>query len=78
MVIPGVTIKNVSEKRVSCGLARLLSVCQAISMAITTVLPEPVAILNAVRGRPGFDVSFASRTAFSIHASPYFFATSVM
>ena len=49
--MPGVTIRNVSEKRASCGLARLLSVCQAISIAMTTVLPEPVAILNAVRGQ---------------------------
>ena len=78
MVMPGVTIRKVSEKRASCGLARLLSVCQAMSMAMTTVLPEPVAILNAMRGRPGFDVSFASRIAFSIQASPYFLATSVM
>ena len=31
-------------------------------MAMTTVLPEPVAILNAMRGRPGFDVSLASRS----------------
>ena len=49
---------KVSEKRASCGLARLLRVCQAMSMAMTTVLPEPVAILNAVRGSPGFDESF--------------------
>src|ERR1700730_10475422 len=62
MVMPGVTIRKVSEKRASCGLACLLSVCHAISMAMTTVLPEPVAILNAVRGRPGFEVSLASRS----------------
>ena len=31
------------------GLAHLLSVCQAMSMAMTTVLPAPVAILNPVR-----------------------------
>ena len=60
--MPGVTIRKVSEKRASCGLARLLSACQAMSMAMTTVLPEPVAILKAIRGRPGFDVSFASRS----------------
>ena len=78
MVMPGVTMRNVSEKRASCGLASLLSVCQAMSMAMTTVLPEPVAILKAMRGRPGFDVSLASRIAFSIQASPYFSATSVM
>ena len=60
--MPGVTIRNVSEKRASCGLASLLSACQAMSMAMTTVLPEPVAILKAMRGRPGFDVSLASRS----------------
>ena len=53
--MPGVTIRKVSEKRASCGLASLLSVCQAMSMAMTTVLPEPVAILKAMRGRPGFE-----------------------
>ena len=75
--MPGVTIRKVSEKRASCGLASLLSACQAMSMAMTTVLPEPVAILNAMRGRPGFEVSFAARIVFSIQASPYFLATSV-
>ena len=47
-------------------------------MAMTTVLPDPVAILRASRGKPGFEVSFASRTSFSIQASPNFLATSVM
>ncbi len=60
--MPGVTIRKVSEKRASCGLASLLSVCQAMSIAMTTVLPEPVAILNAMRGRPGFEVSLAARS----------------
>ncbi|MEJ7618512.1 MAG: hypothetical protein WKF30_16450 [Pyrinomonadaceae bacterium] len=32
------------EKRASFGYAALLSVCQAINIAITIVLPEPVAI----------------------------------
>jgi hypothetical protein len=31
------------------GLASLLSVCQAMSIAMTTVLPDPVAILKAIR-----------------------------
>ena len=53
------TIRNVSEKRASCGLASLLSACQAMSMAMTTVLPEPVAILNAVRGRPSLRRAFS-------------------
>ena len=72
--MPGVTTRKASVNRSSCGLASLLSACQAISMAITTVLPVPVAILNAMRGRPGFDASLAARWSFSIQASPYFFA----
>ena len=52
--MPGVTIRKASEKRASCGLAGLLSACQAISIAMTTVLPVPVAILTATRNRPGF------------------------
>ena len=59
MVMPGVTIRKVSEKRASWGLASLLRACQAMSIAMTTVLPEPVAILKAMRGRPGFEVSLA-------------------
>jgi hypothetical protein len=35
-----------------CGEAILLSVCQAMSIAITTVLPEPVAIFSAARCKP--------------------------
>ena len=46
---PGVTTRNVSLKRLSWGLASLFSACQAMSMAMTTVLPDPVAILNAIR-----------------------------
>ena len=49
LVMPGVQIRNASEKRGSCVLASLFSVCQAISMAITSVLPLPVAILKAIR-----------------------------
>ncbi len=64
--MPGVTIRNVSEKRLSCGLASLFRACQAINMAMTTVLPEPVAILKAMRYRSGFLASFASRRWFSI------------
>ena len=46
-------------KRASRGDWTLLSVCQAISIAITTVLPEPVAILSATRGRPALWASFS-------------------
>ena len=58
--MPGVTTRKASVKRASCGLASLLSACQAMSIAMTTVLPAPVAILSAMRGRPGLDASFAS------------------
>ena len=47
--MPGVTTRNVSLKRLSWGLSNLLSACQAMSIAMTTVLPEPVAILKAMR-----------------------------
>ena len=59
--MPGVTIRKVSEKRASCGLASLFNVCQAISIAMTSVLPEPVAILKAIRYSRGLDSWFFSR-----------------
>ena len=62
MVMPGVTIRKVSEKRASWGLASLLSACQAMSIAMTTVLPVPVAILSAMREGRGLSVSLASRS----------------
>ena len=40
-MIPGVTIEELSLNRRSCGLAALLSACQAMSIAMRTVLPEP-------------------------------------
>ncbi len=75
--MPGVMTRKASAKRASCGLSSLLRVCQAMSMPITTVLPLPVAILNAIRGSPPFAVSFSSRSQLAIHASPYRWATSV-
>jgi hypothetical protein len=35
-----------------------LTVCQAITIASTVVFPEPVAILAAMRKRPGLSASF--------------------
>ena len=55
MVMPGVTTRNVSENRRSFGSAILFKACQAMSMAMTTVLPDPVAIFIAMRLSPGFD-----------------------
>ena len=39
MVMPGATMRNESLKRASCGFSILLSACQAMSIAMTTVLP---------------------------------------
>ena len=50
--MPGVTTRNRLAKRASLGVMTLLMVCQAMIIAITTVLPVPVAILSATRGSP--------------------------
>jgi hypothetical protein len=76
--MPGVTIRNESVKRASRGLASLFNTCQTISMAMTTVLPLPVAILAAIRNRPGLAASLERRRSFSIQVWPYRLATSVM
>ena len=51
-MIPGVTTRKRFAKRASDGAITLLIACQAISIAITTVLPVPVAIFRPTRGRP--------------------------
>ena len=58
--MPWVTTRKRLVKRASRGLCAWFSVCQAMSIAMTTVLPEPVAIFNAVRGRPELCTAFAS------------------
>ena len=50
--MPGVTTRNRFENRASRGEYTLLIVCHAMSIAITTVLPVPVAIFSPIRGRP--------------------------
>ena len=65
--MPGVTTRKASENRLSWVLASLFSACQAMSIAMTTVLPEPVAILKAIRYSPGFRAWPSSRSLFSIH-----------
>lgn len=52
------------------GIRELVEHCHAISIPMTTVFPEPVAILKATRKRPGFDVSLAARRSLAIQASP--------
>jgi|GEM_PF-4113642 len=49
MVRPGVTTRNPRVKLLLVGRRTALMVCQAISMAITVVLPAPVASFKATR-----------------------------
>ena len=77
MVMPGATMRNESLNRASCGASSLLSACQAMSIAMTTVLPLPVAILKAMRSRPGFAPSLASRSRVSRYGLPNLGAYSV-
>lgn len=52
------------------GVGQLVEcVCQATIMAMTTVLPEPVAILNATRFSRGLAVALAVRRSSRIQAS---------
>jgi len=46
---PGSDDKERVAEALVLGVGQLVERCQAMSMAITTVLPEPVAILNAIR-----------------------------
>jgi hypothetical protein len=57
MVMPGATIR---KPRVNCllpGWRTAFTVCQAISMAMTVVLPAPVASLSASRTSSGLACS---------------------
>ena len=51
---PGVTIRNPRVNRDLPGRRTALMVCHAMIMAITVVLPAPVASLRAKRIKPGF------------------------
>ena len=59
MVMPGATMRNRLVNRTSRGAYCLFRVCQAMSIAMTMVFPEPVAILSAARGRPLLCASFS-------------------
>ena len=48
-----------------------------MSIAMTTVLPEPVAILKASRGRPSLRRAFSARMTLRALVSPIFSAASV-
>ena len=59
MVMPGVTTRKPRVKRRLLGRRTALIVCQAMSMAMTVVLPAPVASFSASRANSGFASSFA-------------------
>ena len=71
--------EGVGEARILASRRSLLSACQAMSIAITTVLPLPVAIFEG-DAEAGQDSSprCGARRSFSIQASPYLPATSAM
>ena len=48
---PGATTSTFLENRASCGWAALFRICQAMTIAMTTVLPDPVAILEQRRSK---------------------------
>ena len=50
MVMPGVTTKKPRVNRLLWGRRTALMVCQAINIAMTVVLPVPVANLSANLG----------------------------
>ena len=60
MVRPGVTTRNPRVNRRLPGRRTALTVCHAMSMAMTVVLPAPVASLSASRARPGFACALAA------------------
>ena len=59
MVRPGATTRNPRVNRLLLGRRTALTVCQAMSIAITVVLPAPVASFSAKRVSSGL----ASRLA---------------
>ena len=61
MVMPGVTRRKPRLNSVLPGERTALTVCQAMSMAMTVVLPLPVAIFSAMRSRSGLEAALAAR-----------------
>ena len=66
--MPGVTIRNPFEKRLEFGDRTAFTVCHAISMAMTVVFPEPVAIFMARRKSSGLASAFAACRWFQMWA----------
>ena len=59
MVMPGATIRKPRENCLLAGRRTAFTVCQAISMAITVVLPAPVASFRAMRNSSGLAFALA-------------------
>ena len=57
MVMPGVTMRKPLLKRLLPDARTAFAVCQAISIAMTVVLPAPVAIFIARRKSSGLDAA---------------------
>ena len=55
--MPGVTTRKRFANQASRGLTALFNVCQAMSIAITTVFPDP-AIFSATRGSSALCFAF--------------------
>ncbi len=79
MVTPGVTTRNPRVNRELPGRRTALMVCQATTIAMTVVLPAPVASFRASRASPGFASSLACSRSSRIFRSsrPSCGATSV-
>ena len=77
--MPGVTTRKPRENCWLPGWRTALTVCQAISIAMTVVLPAPVASFSAMRSSSGFASSLAPRMCVQIlaPAAARFGATSV-
>jgi hypothetical protein len=59
MVMPGATIRKPRENVLLLGCRAALTACHAMSIAMTVVLPAPVASLSARRISSGFACSLA-------------------
>ena len=80
MVMPGVTTRKPREKRLLLGWRAALTVCQAISIAMTVVLPAPVASFSARRSSSGLACGVGALDVvpeFAAARRPCFGATSV-
>ena len=68
--MPGVTTRNPRVKFLLLGRLTALIVCQAMSIAMTVVLPAPVASLRASRASPGLYCSVVASSRSRISRSP--------